>query len=198
MRKNEKTRGILLLVLMTFLITLSIAYATLTQYLYINSEATVVGLSKGWRVEFTAVSCRATGRASILQDFTMNTTVLSGLRSNFAAAGDSIICDIKVTNNGYVNAKLASFHIQDGSLTYTGSGDNKTADEALVTGKLQHNIVYGTGDVRAGLAPAADDTLPSGVTRDLVLTITYPSTATLPENDVVVEGLSTTFLYVQD
>ena len=31
-----------------------------------------------------------------------------------------------------------------------------------------------------------------------VLTISYPSNADLPENDVVVTGLKTTFLYVQD
>lgn len=198
MRKNEKTKNVLLLVLLVFLISLSIAYATLTQYLYINSGATVAGQSSGWRVEFTAVTCRATGRASITQDFSMSSTNLSGLATRFAAPGDSVICDIKVTNNGVINAKLTSFHIQDGVLTYTGSGSNKTNDEALVNGKIQHSIVYGTGDAREGLAPAVDDTLPAGTTRDLVLTVTYPISATLPDNDVVVSGLSTTFLYTQN
>ena len=97
-----------------------------------------------------------------------------------------------------VNAKLSTYIIQDGTLTYTGTGANKAADEALVTGKLQYSIVYGTGDAKAGQAPAVDDTLPSGVTRDLVLTITYPISETLPENDVTVAGLKTTFLYTQD
>ena len=198
MQKNEKTRTILFLILLTFLITLSIAYATLTQYLYINSESTVTGLSAGWQVEFTAVTCHATGRASIIQDFTMSTTNLSGLKTRVAAAGDSIICDIRITNNGYVNAKLSSFLIQDGNLTYTGTGDTKAADEAIVNGKLQHSIVYATGDAREGQVPAADDPLPSGTSRNIVLTIKYPVGAQLPENDVLVEGLKTTFLYVQD
>lgn len=197
MQKNEKNKNLLFLILLIFLISLSIAYATLTQYLYINSQSTVIGLSSGWQVEFTAVTCRATGSASITQDFTMTTTNLSGLKSKFARAGDSIICDIKITNSGYVDAKLSTFVMQDGTLTYTGMGTHKTEDEAIVNGKLQHSIVYGVGDAREGQVPATDDPLPSGTTRDLVLTIKYPDGAPLPENDVLVEGLTSTFLYVQ-
>lgn len=198
MQKNEKSKNILLTILLLSLVTLSIAYATLTQYLYINSQATVAGATSSWDVKFTAASCHATGNAAIIHDFDMDATVLTGLISKFNAPGDSIVCNIKVTNNSVVNAKLATFTIQDGNLTYTGMGANKAADEALVTGKLQHHIVYGAGDAREGLVPTVDDTLPSGVTRDLVLTITYPSTATLPDNNVTVEGLKTTFLYVQN
>jgi len=197
MRKNEKTKDVLLLILLLFLISLSIAYATLTQYLYINSGSTITGLSAGWSVEFTAVTCRATGRASITQDFTMTPTRLSGLKSKFIAAGDSIICDVRITNSGYVDAKLGTFTVQDGNLTYTGSGDTKTADEAIVNGRLQHSIVYATGDVREGLVPAMEDPLPAGTSRNLVLTIKYPEGSPLPENDVLVEGLTSTFIYVQ-
>jgi len=198
MQKNEKSKNLLLVILLISLISLSIAYATLTQHLYITSQTTIAGQSSGWDIRFTAVTCQANGSAAIMQDFTMNATILSGLVSKFNAPGDSIVCNIKVTNNGSINAKLSSFTIQDGNLTYTGSGTNQAADEALVNGKIQHNIVYGTGDLQAGLAPSANDTLPAGVTRDLVLTITYPLSASLPESNVTVSGLKTTFLYVQD
>ena len=198
MQKNEKSKNIMLVILLVSVVSLTIAYATLTQYLYINSQAVVSGTSSSWDVRFTAATCHATGNASITHDFDMDATNLQGLISRFNAPGDSIICDIKVTNNSVVNAKLSTYIVQDGTLTYTGTGANKTADEALVTGKLQYSIVYGTGDAKAGQAPAVDDTLPSGVTRDLVLTITYPISETLPENDVTVAGLKTTFLYTQD
>ena len=198
MQKKDRVKNILLIVLVLSLIGLSIAYATLTQYLYINSQTIIGGQSANWKVEFTAVTCHTTGSASITHDFTMNATNLSGLVSRFAAPGDSVVCNIKVSNNGLINAKLSSFEIQDGGLTYTGSGNNKIADEALVSGKVQHNIVYGEGDPQAGQVPQADDTLAAGVTRDLVLTVTYPSSATLPDNDVTVSGLQTTFLYYQN
>jgi len=198
MQKNEKSKNIMLVILLVSVVSLTIAYATLTQYLYINSQAVVSGASSSWDVRFTAATCHATGNASITHDFDMDATNLQGLISRFNAPGDSIICDIKVTNNSVVNAKLSTYIVQDGTLTYTGTGANKAADEALVTGKLQYSIVYGAGDAKAGQAPAIDDTLPSGVTRDLVLTITYPSSATLPDNDVTVAGLKTTFLYTQD
>ena len=199
MQKNEKSKNMLLIVLFISLITLSIAYATLTQYLYINSEATIAGQgSGGWDIRFTAVTCRATGHASITQDFSTSATNLSGLEYRLVAPGDSIICNISVTNNGSIDAKLSSFAIQDGSLTYTGTGSSRLSDELLVSGKVQHSIVYATGDSQEGLVPSVNDYLPSGVTRNLVLTIQYPSNANLPENDVVVTGLKTTFLYVQD
>lgn len=198
MQKNEKSRNIMLVVLLVSVVSLTIAYATLTQYLYINSEAVVSGTSSSWDVRFTAATCQATGNAAIIHDFNMDATNLDGLISKFNAPGDTIVCNIKVTNNSVVNAKLSTFTIQDGQLTYTGSGATKTADETLVNGKFQYSIVYGTGDVNEGQAPTVNDTLNSGVTRDLVLTITYPSNATLPENDVTVGGFKTTFLYVQD
>lgn len=198
MEKNEKKKSALLVILMITLISLSIAYATLTQYLYINSQAVVTGTDAGWRVEFTAATCHATGNAFITHDFTIASTNLSGLAYTLNVPGDSIVCNITVANNGYIPAKLSSFLLQDGQLTYTGTGESKIADEATVNGKIEYNIVYATGDVQAGDPPATNDTLPVGVSRNLVLTATYPSNATLPERDVTVSGFKTTFLYIQD
>ena len=197
MKKNEKSKSILLAILLVSLIALSIAYAILSQNLYINSQTIIAGQSSGWDIRFTAATCHATGSAGIQHDFVMNATVLDGLIARFNAPGDSVVCDIKVTNNGIINAKLSTYAFQDGTISYLGSGTNKTADETLVTNKVHHNIVYGTGDPQAGLTPAPNDTLPSGVTRDLVLTITYTGTD-LPDNDVVVSGLKSTFLYMQN
>ena len=198
MNKNEKTKNILLIILLISLISLSIAYAVLTQYLYINSQTTVGGVSGGWKVEFTSASCQAVGKASITHDFDFDSTNLTGLAYKFIAPGDSIICNITVANHGYISAKLSSFIMQDGQLNYLGSGANQMADETLVNGKIQYSIVYAQGDVRAGQVPAANDPLPAGTSRNLVLAATYPGTADLPNRDVVVSGFKTTFLYVQD
>ena len=63
MQKRDKVKNVLLVVLVLSLVGLSIAYATLTQYLYINSQTVIGGLSSGWKVEFTAVTCHTTGSA---------------------------------------------------------------------------------------------------------------------------------------
>lgn len=198
MQKNEKSKNVMLIVLLVSVISLSIAYATLTQYLYINSQTVISGQDTGWDIKFTGVACRTTGRSSITQDFTMNATNLSGLIFRINAPGDSVICNIAVTNAGVINASLSSFTIQDGTLTYTGSGSNKTADEALVNGKLQYSMVYADGDADEGEDVAAGDNLVAGTTRNVVLTITYPMSSTLPDEDVTITGLKSTFLYVQN
>lgn len=200
MHKNNRRDNILLIVLVVAVITLSIAYATLTQYLYINSQAVISGQNAGWRVEFTAASCSATGQAGIVHDFVMDATNLTGLSYRLNAPGDSIVCNITVTNNGTIPAKLSSFILQDGNLTYVGSGANASNDVTLVQNKIQYSIVYATGDANAGSAPATNDTLPVGVSRNLVLTATLPTTgiSSLPDNDVTVSGFKTTFLYVQN
>ena len=198
MQKNERSKNILLLILVVALVSLSIAYATLTQQLYFTSQTTITGQSAGWDIRFTQANCQGIDHATVTQGFTINATYLSGLISRFNAPGDSVVCNIKVRNNGSINAKLSTFTLQDGGLTYTGSGTNKTADETLVNGKVQTSIVYGLGDPQAGMTPTTDDTLPAGTERDLVLTITYPSNAGLPDNDVLVSGFKTTFLYIQN
>ena len=123
------------------------------------------------------------------------------------APGDSINCDITVQNAGQIDATLSTFTLQDGTLTYTGSGESKTTDETLVNGKLNYTITYDSSDTMApsgipdgtntGSATVNDD-LPHGQSRNLKLTITYPlSETSMPTNDVAVTGFKTTFLYVQ-
>lgn len=202
MEKNTRTKNILLVVLLIAVLTLSISYAALSQYLYINSSATVGGKSTGWNVAFTDVSCAPTGYAAVTTPFTATATTLNGLVVTLRAPGDSVVCDVEVTNGGAIDADLSTFTLQDGSLTYTGSGDNKTADEALVNGKLVYTIVYAENDDEEGNVPGdngVDDTLAAGAERHLTLTIAYPDTETeLPDNDVTISGIRTTFLYVQN
>lgn len=217
MEKNTRSKNILLAVLLIAILTLSTAYAALSQYLYINSQA-VIGGSSGWKVEFTYAHCvkatlaNGTNNAVVTHDFDSavgGVASLTGLNAKFQAPGDSITCDITISNNGTIPAKLSTFALQDGStsITYTpsASGQAGTDDVTLVTGKLVYSIVYGTpaaGDPAtgtAGSAPAANDTLPVGANQPLVLTITYPSTETsMPSDDVTIGNLKTTFLYVQN
>jgi len=213
--KNTRTKNILLVVLLVAVLTLSISYAALSQYLYINSSAVIGSASTSWNVAFTAVSCDEIGYAKVTTPFNSPSaqapaTTLSGLVATLKAPGDSVVCDITIKNQGAIDATLSTFTLNAGTVTYTGTGSSKTADETLTNGKLIYNVVYAQGDKSAGLVPGAqgaDDTLPAPVQNDatvvserhVTLTIGYPATETaLPENDVTVSGLSTTFLYIQN
>ena len=204
MEKNTRTKNILLVVLLVAVLTLSISYATLSQYLYINSQATIGGKSSGWDIKFTSAECAGTGYATVTQQFSLsNATNLTGMQGTLRAPGDSIVCEITVRNNGAIDATLSSFTLQDGTLTYTGSGQTASADATAMNGKLVYTLVYAVGDDEAGnqpdgLSATVDDDLDHGTERDLTLTITFPSSeTTLPQNDVTVSGFKSTFLYVQ-
>lgn len=202
--KNERTKNILLAVLLVAVVTLTIAYAALTATLTINSQAVVGGQDTNWKVKFiksgTGAICKAKSgsTAAVTTDATLTDTLISGLVATFKAPGDEVVCEFQVTNAGQIPAKLSSFVLGNTNLTYTGSGDDKTADETLVNGKIQYSVVWGTGDTSAGTQPAANDALAVGTTRPVKLTMTYPSTETsMPKNDVTVTGFSTVFNYVQ-
>lgn len=205
MEKNTRTKNILLVVLLVAVLTLSISYATLSQYLYINSQATIAGSSTSWDVKFTAASCSGTGYAAVNQQFSgTNTTSLTGMQATLRAPGDSVVCELTVTNAGAIDATLDTFTLQDGTLTYTDHDGNHSGDDiTAVSGQLVYSLKYAAGDAEAGKQPdgdatTVDDDLDSNESRNLTLTITLPSTiTTLPENDVTISGFATTFLYVQ-
>ena len=208
MEKNTRTKNILLIVLLVAVLTLSIAYAGLSQYLYINSTAVIGGSSTNWDIKFTAANCSGGGYATVTNQFSgTNTTVLQGMTGTVRAPGDSINCDITVTNAGQIDATLSTFTLNDGTLTYTGSGESKTSDETAVNGKLVYTLKYDEEDTLAsdvapdgtnGAGKTVNDDLPKQSSRNLKLTIEYPLSETaLPVNDVTVSGFKTTFLYVQ-
>lgn len=207
MEKNTRTKNILLIVLLVAVLTLSISYAALSQTLYINSEAVVGNKANSWNVKFTAATCSATGYAVVTHGFNeTQTTSLSGLVGTLKAPGDTVTCEITVSNAGAIDAELDDFDLQDSQtqITITGSGTSKTADENLVANSLNYTLVYKAGgtatyDSDAGNVPASGDKLAAGSNRKLTLTIELDEDLDdLPENDVTFSNLKTTFLYVQD
>lgn len=203
MEKNGRFKNIVLVVLLIAVLTLSIAYAVLSVSLNITSSATIKGTNSSWKVLFTSASCTASGYAETTASPTVSGTTVSGITATFKAPGDSVTCNITVANQGVIDAKLVSFAAQDSNstITYVGTSTTKTADETLTNGKIVYSIKYASTEASgyANRAPAADDTLNASTTRDLVLTMTYPSTETsMPTNDVTVTGFKTVFDYEQN
>ena len=206
--KNEKSKNILLAVLLVAVVTLTIAYALLSTTLTINAQATVKGAN--WDVHFQNKSgvspvCTASSRdgaasttASVTQPPTIDSTSFTGLEVEFRLPGDKVVCTWQVTNAGSIDAKLATF-TKPSTYTYTGQASDsavKTADEGKVSGHINYTLTID------GNAPVAGtDVLPatSGNTKDVVLTIEFDPNATqLPTNDVIVTGFDTTLVYEQN
>ena len=197
--KNERTQTIALAVLFVAVVTLTIAYAAMSQQLNITASATVANKSAAWNVHFTTATCTPSGKAQVTTAPTTSATDISGLAVKLRAPGDSVTCTFNVQNEGTLNAKISSYTAPTG--TVGGSG----ADKTLVQNNIQYSLVYGTGDTKAGSAPAVNDTLngkvtatPSGQSRPLKLTIAYKSTATdLPSTDVSITNIHANFTYAQ-
>ena len=226
MEKNTRTKNILLVVLLVAVLTLSISYAILTQQLTISSSATVSG--GGWDVKFTSAVCAPGDGYVTSQDITQfnsgtvspSTPVasLTGMGVVFHAPGDSVECEITVSNLGDIPATIDSFVLGDTNLSVVASATDPTdnaADVTLMTGVLDYSIVYATGDRYAGEVPGdtsmtlvSPDTdydeahlIPAKQSRDFLLTISYPLDPTnpqsLPTDDVTVSGFNTVFTYKQ-
>lgn len=189
---KEKTKNILIMVLVIGLVSMTVAYAALTQVLNINAGAKVLNKSASWNIHFTNLSSPVTnGYASIQSPLALSgTTTLQGLIVNLKAPGDYAEYTFDVINEGTINAKVSQVVLPVlANATYTGAA----ADVLIVKPNLEYTLTYSNGT-----AIAADDTLNSGTTRTLKLHIGYSSSATdLPEADVTITGLDAHIDYVQ-
>lgn len=198
MEKNGKTKNIVLAVLLVAVLTLSIAYATLSAQLNISAQATVK--NGQWNVQFqqktgdpTPAICTATSggsatTASIVSghEGTLTSTEFSGLQVEFKVPGDKVVCTWDVANNGTIDAKLATYNAP----TVTLSG----TDASTLNGKVLTTLKV------ANATPQVGDELPatSGNVKTVELTIQLdPNLETLPSSDVTATVGSSTFTYQQ-
>lgn len=181
MEKNTRTKNILLIVLLVAVLTLSISYAFLSQTLTItNMTATVKG--GGWNVKFTSATCSGNGLVDNVVSFnqglvTYNNAVdlLENMSADFHAPGDSVDCEITVTNKGSIDAVLTSFTLGGSNLdvhstirdaqgfdpddpSQASAVATATADENIVQNALTYTLVYGDDDRYGGLNVVPGDT----------------------------------------
>ena len=193
---KEKTKNILIAVLVVGLVSMTVAYAALTQVLNINAGAKVLNKSDTWNIHFANLSAPTlggyatvpTGSELVLSN---DSTTLSGLEANLKAPGDYVEYTFKVVNEGSINAKVSAVVL--GSIsgaTYTGGS---AADRELVQNNLEYTLTYSNGT-----AIAQNDALAASGEATLKLHVGYKSTATdLPAATVTVGGLNAHIDYVQ-
>lgn len=175
---------------------IGMVYAAFTQNLSINGSATVQKTS--WDIKFenlqTAVK---TGTASEVTAPTLTATKVGDYAVTFKTPGDSISYTFDVTNDGSFDAEINSITIP----TPTCSSSSSDTDASNVCSYLTYTLKYADGDAAAGNTVATGDELDSGVTRTMVLTLTYSSDVTadkLPTSgDVTISGLEIPIVYIQ-
>ena len=192
-----KTRNILLGVLVVGLITMTIAYASLSQRLNINGSAAVNGASN-WDVKFTEVTTGKITKTGYAAVDTTATLVQTGATQvltpqvTFKAPGDSVTFKFNVTNAGSINAKISSFTtITIGDVTSSSSSDSSNL--STFKNQISASLTYADGT-----AIAVNDTLNAGQTKNLKLVLTFSSSATtLPVGTLTIPLVQSTMVYSQ-
>lgn len=218
---SEKTKNVLLGVLIVGLVSMTVAYAALSQTLTINGSAKVQQASTSWNVHFTTEDDNSKeaieylGYATLTNSsdsLNVQATTVTAPDVTLKAPGDKVSFYFDVINDGQINAVLSGLPT---NVTSTGilSGytveyaeANTDTDAATVLsdlrGDLEVKLTYADGT-----AIAANDALYGTLSsntparRDLVLTIEYKKddnrVQKLPTKPVNITGITSTLTYVQ-
>lgn len=188
MEENKKIsrKDFLMIALIACIVSLSIAYATISTTLNITNNLMVK--AQDWDIHFEKLELQSitegndanvTSPAVIEND----TTKISGLKVIFKKPGDSVSYTFDVKNAGGIDAKLSSIVIG----TPTCNPENAVCDN------LEYSLKYANGD-----NINVDDILNAGDSVKLKLTIKYKlSSAQIFNSDINVSGLDATLVYSQ-
>ena len=202
---TDKTKNILLGLLIVGLVSMTVAYASLTQTLQINSSAKVA--SGMWSVHFKAITSgnpvTTSGYAtSTSSSLTLNDTSVTTPTVTLKAPGDSITYLFDVINDGEIDAKLTSVTLPSVTSANVTWGNGETLSASAKTALLNNikvSLTYADGTALT----ANTDTLPhtgSNSLRHLKLTITLDSSVTyegLPTKDLTINGITASLIYTQ-
>lgn len=205
---TEKTKNVLLGVLIVGLVSMTVAYAALTQTLNINGSATVQNLSQSWRVRFNTVNSGSEiakeQYALVENDLTSlstkiadDSTLITLPRVTLKAPGDKVTFRWIVENTGDINAIVTGVNaISKGNATYdkdeTLTPEQRTAFEKdiKVTFTYDDNTAIAEGDKLANHD--------AKVVKAVVEFVKTEATQTLPSKDVTFDGITAAITYGQD
>lgn len=192
--KNKDWKLAMIALLIVSSVAITIGYASFSQILTINGEATVE--KSTWKIGFENLSSAilvGTAEEVTHPSISSGGTDIGSYNVNFTTPGDSVSYTFDVVNSGTFDAKLSSITIP--VPVCTGSGDNAAADAANVCNHLVYTLTYSDGT-----AINENDTLNNQTSRSLKLTLIYKDDITaseLPNNDVSISNLSISMYYSQ-
>ena len=202
MEKDRGGRVLGIIAICIAVVGLSIAYASLSETLNISGTATVEG--NQWSVHFvegTLSEAAKVGHASVPSPdpITLGLTSVTLHNVTLVTPGDEVSYTFDVTNDGDLDAILGDFDYSIPVVTAASTGEDKTADEALVSTNLIYKLVYYNANPNNEVEVAENDTLTAGETKKLRLIISYnPAATSVPTADVTITNLGATLIYRQN
>ena len=196
MEKTRKIKIISLCALLVAVLGLTVAFASLSQTLTINGNATVDTAS--WDIHFEKTSGKETevkGAATFTEP-TLSGTKIENFSATLTKPGDSVTYYFDIVNKGTVDAVVSSYDFpvaisecirNKDAYSYcmnfdlNSDGDIDGFDKLTYITLFNNRLAYADTDesVRQG------DTLNAGETKHMKLVIEYKDTATeLPENNL--------------
>ena len=193
-----KKKNILLGVLIIGILSMTIAFATLSTRLNIGGTAEVT--AQNWKIVInnwtrdTSVTSAVAGQTNTAEEVTPglpanNTVSVSGLVVRFKQPGDRVKYTFNIANEGTIDAELQSWTLNN-NLTCTSN--NETVECPL----LEKEIVCGNPLV----VPEVGDELAANTSIPCTYSITYPEVNGSNEYEksaVTISGLGANWTYVQ-
>ena len=187
---QEKTKNVLLVVLIVGLVSMTVAYAALTQTLTIESSAKINNTK--WDIEITDFAevpnqtnnVGGTSEVLVTGPTSTSGTTISGLEVTFKKPGDVAKFTFNLKNKGDINAKLTNFTL--------GEPDAGT--------KVTKEVVCGTGTKVAPTPTAAMNLAKETGTIPCEMTLTLANDAEMATGNTPtpVTIPNTVFDYKQD
>lgn len=194
---QEKTKNVLLVVLIVGLVSMTVAYAALSTTLTISSSAKVA--ASKWDIEFanlqnvtvTTGTGGATNTAEIVTPATIDNATkitISGLQVKFKQPGDTVRYTFDVVNKGDIDAKLTGFTLGAATTENSNITYSLTCNSISMTNPYTYNAAF-------DLTKKVDDTEQKySCTWD----ITYNASVTqMPNSEQTITISDTTFNYGQ-
>jgi len=167
-------------------------YAAFSQQLDINGSATVKASS--WKIKFSNMQTPVKTGTAVAETPTLTDTKVGDYEVTLTTPGDSVSFTFDIVNAGSFDAEISTVTIP--TPTCEGTGTNATTDASNVCKNLSYTLTYKDG----GATVQNGDALDAGVTRTVVLTLTYSSAtdaSELPTDDVTVSNLAIPIVYTQ-
>ena len=191
---QEKTKNVLLVVLIVGLVSMTVAYAALTQTLTIKSSAKINNTKWDIKItDFTEVKGQpnlngGTSEATVKEGYNTTGTTIEGVEVTFKKPGDQVKFTFNLKNLGDINAKLTSFTL--GQVT-----DNTDVTKEVVCG-TDTNKAEPVKDSDAMKLAAKTGTIPCEMTLKFSKDGTMPAQTASEPTPVVIPN--TVFDYMQD
>ncbi len=200
MKSEKQVKVLAIVAILIAVVGLSLGFAAFSETLQINGTGEVSAAN--WDIHFENLAAGVTSGTAVevtAPAIDGTTTVIEDYSVRFQTPGDSISYSFDVVNGGSFDAEITS--LSELATIPVCTGVNATTglvDGTNVCDNLVYTLTY------ADLTPVAvTDTLASGATASMVLTLTYTGAVVtdpslLPADTVNITGLGVTMVYTQD